>query len=254
MRAVFERMVAEVNLGNVGAVDLNARRQIDSFLNFGHMFGGGTSRNPLRDPRGSRYLDRRIYPRINSLILVTPRKATDIMDMLHVFRQVAVLPDEWKTKSAIRNLTNAETVSQTSQPSREHCARWSRATSWMQVKPFSLDVDEKPRRRFCVLEYSPSRGAEGLSPTGQAVLLLLEQPTGFLVLVVPDWKSRILPPDHRYFEEIMADFAHRAKSDPLSLLQQASEVNVGTLITRETGYVDMNKADIAELIQRFIPI
>jgi hypothetical protein len=124
----------------------------------------------------------------------------------------------------------------------------------MQVKHFSLDVDEAPRRRFCVLAYNPSRGAEGLSPSDQAVLLLLEQPAGFLVLVAPDWKSRILPPDHRYFEEIIADFAHRAKSDPLGLLQQASEVNVGSLITWETGFVETKKSHIAELIQRFIPV
>ncbi len=75
------------------------------FIDFGYMFGGGTGTDPFRDSRQSRYRDRRIYPRINSGALRTLRKTVNTMDTDQVFRQLAVLPDEWKTRSAIQNLT-----------------------------------------------------------------------------------------------------------------------------------------------------
>lgn len=111
-----------------------------------------------------------------------------------------------------------------------------------------------PRLRFCALAYSPSHGAEGLSPTDQAVLLLLEQPAALLVLIDPGWQRRIPLVDHDFFEGILTDFAHRAKSGPLGLLRQASELNHGPLITQEVGFVETHREAIAEFIQQFIPL
>ena len=122
------------------------------------------------------------------------------------------------------------------------------------MKDFSPAVNENPRFRFCALAYSQSHGAEGLLPGDRAILLLLEQPTRLLVLVDPGWQSRIPPVDHDFIEETIADLAHRAKSDPLGLLHQASELNLGPLVTRETGFVDTNMEGITEFVQRFVPV
>ena len=121
------------------------------------------------------------------------------------------------------------------------------------MKPFCQDLQGNPRLRFCALAYNPSHGAEGLSPADRAILLLLEQPTRLLVLVDPGWQSRIPLFDHGFFEETIADLAHRAKSDPLGLLNQASELNLGPLVTQETGLVGTNREGIAEFVQRFVP-
>lgn len=115
-------------------------------------------------------------------------------------------------------------------------------------------MDENRRLRFCALAYSPSHGAEGLSPADRAVLLLLEKSGELLVLVDPGWQSRILPTDRDFFEEIIADFARRAHSDPLGLLHQASELDLGPILTQETGIVDAKREGIAELIQSFVPV
>lgn len=93
-----------------------------------------------------------------------------------------------------------------------------------------------------------------MSPVDKAILLLLQEPGRLLVLVDPDWETRVLPVDRAFFKETIADLAHRAKSDPLGLLHQASELNLGLLVTQETGFVDISREDIAEFVRRFIPL
>lgn len=85
-------------------------------------------------------------------------------------------------------------------------------------------------------------------------MLLLKKPGRLLVLIDPGWQSRILPADREFFEEIIADFAHRAESDALGLLKQASELNLGPLITLETGFLAADRGGIADLVLRYIPI
>lgn len=74
-----------------------------TFIDFGHMFCG--PRGDLKPNfRASRYRDERIYPRVTNRLMVTLRKITDNLDEERVWRQTAVIPDEWKTPTAIRTV------------------------------------------------------------------------------------------------------------------------------------------------------
>ena len=52
------------------------------FIDFGHMFGGATGRDPFRHFRTSRYLDERIYPCIKPEFLLTIRRIVDTLGNL----------------------------------------------------------------------------------------------------------------------------------------------------------------------------
>lgn len=84
--------------------------------------------------------------------------------------------------------------------------------------------------------------------------MLLEQPGGLLVLVDPDWPNKILADDHDFFHQIRTDFARRAATDPASLIAQASELNVGPLVTLRTGLVEEDAELLREILQRFVPV
>lgn len=75
------------------------------FIDFGHMFGGATGRDPFRHVLASRYRDGRVYSRMKPRFLLTVRKILDTLDVNQLWQQLAAVPDEWKTKSAIQNFT-----------------------------------------------------------------------------------------------------------------------------------------------------
>lgn len=84
--------------------------------------------------------------------------------------------------------------------------------------------------------------------------MLLEQRGGLLVLIDPDWPNKILPDDHDFFDQIHADLARRAATDPASLIEQASELNVGPLVTLRTGLVEEDAEPLRGILQRFVPV
>lgn len=79
-------------------------RLMPVFIDFGRMFGGATGIESFRGLHESQYWDPRIYPRIDTATLLAFRKLSNTLDRDQVLRKLAVLPDEWKTDSAIQNL------------------------------------------------------------------------------------------------------------------------------------------------------
>lgn len=75
------------------------------FIDFGHMFGGATGRDPFRHVLASRYRDERIYSPVTFRFLLTLRTVLDNLNMEQIWRRLAAVPDEWKTRSAIQNFT-----------------------------------------------------------------------------------------------------------------------------------------------------
>lgn len=107
--------------------------------------------------------------------------------------------------------------------------------------------------RFCTLAYSPTVGRTKPS-CSDIVLLLIEQPKTMLILADPAWKRVIQPTDHGYVQEVLTDFADRAKSDPVVLFEQASEINLGPLVTAEVGVFDPEDTHLASMLQRFVSL
>lgn len=100
----------------------------------------------------------------------------------------------------------------------------------------------------------PSQASEEPLLAEHSVLLLIEQPDGVLVLVDPRWRNIVLPCDYEFFEEILRDFTRRAKADAAGLLELASDLNVGPLVTLETGFLPAGEGRLSELKRRFAPV
>jgi hypothetical protein len=74
------------------------------FVDYGHFFGG---------PKGelqphflaSRYLDSRIYQDVSSYQLLNCQRVVQCMDVERLFHRVQILPDDWKTDSALNGFT-----------------------------------------------------------------------------------------------------------------------------------------------------
>lgn len=83
-----------------------ADRQLEAvFVDFGHMFGGAAGSDPIRPFRASRYRDERIYPPISTSLLKKVRGIADNLETDRLWRRLGVLPEEWKSESAIENFT-----------------------------------------------------------------------------------------------------------------------------------------------------
>ena len=100
----------------------------------------------------------------------------------------------------------------------------------------------------------PSQASEEPLLAEKSALLLIEQTDGVLVLVDPEWRNFVLPPDYEFFEEILRDFTRRAKADAAGLLKLASALNVGPLVTLETGFLPTGEGRVSELKRRFAPV
>lgn len=58
---------------------------------------------------------------------------------------------------------------------------------------------------------------------------------GLRLLVSPEWQQIVHPSDHAYITAILADFHERAQLAPEALLEQASSLTVGPLVTHTCG-------------------
>jgi len=122
------------------------------------------------------------------------------------------------------------------------------------VKTFTPAANKNPMIRFCVLAYSPGDAAEGPSPDDRDILLLIENTSGAVLLINPDWQELIRAADVEYLGALLTDFRHRAKLDARRLFEQASELNVGPLLTRDAGVAKRDDPRIAQLMARFVPL
>ena len=84
---------------------------------------------------------------------------------------------------------------------------------------------------------------------------MLEDPNGGLrFLVDPDWRAVVQAEDKVYIESLLSDLLERAKEQPADLFKQLSSLEVGPLVTRETGEQISDHPPLAELISRFVQI
>ncbi len=83
----------------------DGRGRLDAFfIDHGHLFGGpdGRHRLPLF---ASRYLNPRIYPRMDRSTAFNLLKVVDCLDVDRLWNRVQALPDDWKSPSALDGFT-----------------------------------------------------------------------------------------------------------------------------------------------------
>ena len=107
--------------------------------------------------------------------------------------------------------------------------------------------------RFCTLASRATGAGSDRSSSEGAILLLVERPAALRVLIHPHWAEKVLPQDRDYLSRIRDDFRQRAMTDPDGLFKQASELNVGPLITLKTGFVTDDPASLNEMMKQFLP-
>jgi hypothetical protein len=93
-----------------------------------------------------------------------------------------------------------------------------------------------PPQRYCALAYAEQERGAILSPeTHPVVLVLVRSVHTHRILVNPNWRSFVRPPDSPYIGELLEDWKQRLAEDPESLFLQLSSLNTGPLIVIETG-------------------
>ena len=122
------------------------------------------------------------------------------------------------------------------------------------MKIFTAAADKKSSFQYCLLAYSPSHGTEFPSADDRPVMLLLKTLSRLVVMIEPDWREFIMLADREYLDSVIADIRRRAELDPAALFQQATELNLGPLITQEAGCTDENHFRFAEILAHFLPI
>ncbi len=87
------------------------------------------------------------------------------------------------------------------------------------------------------------------------VLIVLEDARGGLrFLVDPGWRAVVRAEDVEYTESLLSDFLDRAKEQPATLLEQLSSLEVGPLVTKETGEKISDHPALLELSSRFVQL
>lgn len=77
---------------------------------------------------------------------------------------------------------------------------------------------------------------------------------GLRFLVDPDWRAVALGEDEAYLESLFGDLLERARAQPANLFMQLSSLEVGPLVTRETGECLADHPHLAELCSRFVQL
>ena len=97
--------------------------------------------------------------------------------------------------------------------------------------------------------------AQGFGGATPVVLIVLEDAKGCLrFLVDPGWRAVVRAEDVEYTESLLGDFLERAKEQPATLFNQLSSLEVGPLVTHETGEKISDHAFLLELYSRFVQL
>ena len=103
--------------------------------------------------------------------------------------------------------------------------------------------------RFCALAY---RSQELGEPTPVFLIVLEDSKQGLRFLVDPDWRGLVHEGDVEHIESLLSDFLERAKEQPEALFKQLSSLDVGALVTQETGEQISDRPALLELSSRFV--
>jgi hypothetical protein len=87
------------------------------------------------------------------------------------------------------------------------------------------------------------------------IVIVLKDASGGLRFVVdPRWRTVICSEDVEYMESLLRDFLERAKEQPATLFKQLSSLDVGPIVTQETGEQISDYPALLELSSRFVQI
>jgi hypothetical protein len=96
--------------------------------------------------------------------------------------------------------------------------------------------EPKSQMQFCTVAYRGQQADPSFAVGNQIILILIySQAAGLRLLASPDWQQTVPAWDHAYITAILADFRERAWSAPEALLEQASSLSVGPLVTHTCG-------------------
>ena len=113
------------------------------------------------------------------------------------------------------------------------------------------DMSGSPCMRFCALEYR----AQGAGGTSFSILLVFEDANSSLrFLVDPNWRSLVQLEDVNYINDLLIDFLERAKEQPKELFKQVSSLEVGPLVTQQTGEKISDYPFLLSLLSRFVQL
>lgn len=106
--------------------------------------------------------------------------------------------------------------------------------------------------RFCAVEYrSPGQGSAA-SLENQIVLVTIQNEHGSLRFFLnPNWKRIVRADDLDYVESFLGDLGRRASVDAGALFKQLSSMEVGPLVTSETGHSLRDYPTITALVEGF---
>ena len=97
--------------------------------------------------------------------------------------------------------------------------------------------------------------AQGSGRDTPTIAIVLEDARGALrFLVDPGWRAVILAEDVEYFESLLRDLPERAKEQPQTLFKQLSLLEIGPLVTQETGEQLSDHPVLFDLSSRFVQL
>jgi hypothetical protein len=113
-----------------------------------------------------------------------------------------------------------------------------------------------PAQQFTALAYS----ADDLLPPpidpASVIIILVFDPEASTLeaRIEPHWDRVVLEHDREYISTVLEDFRQRIRLDPIHLLEQISNLNVGPLVTAASGFDLGSNPEILNLFEKFITL
>ena len=126
----------------------------------------------------------------------------------------------------------------------------------------TLNEEERPRQEISGASASPlpqfcalAHRTQDSGGDAHIFLIVFKAASGSLrFLIDPGWRSVVCTRDLEYIGSLLHDFLGRAKEQPAALFEQLSSLDVGPLVTQETGERISDHPALRELSSRFVPL
>ena len=180
------------------------------FVDHGHLFGG--PKGELRRKfEASRYLDPRIYQSASSQQLLSFQKIARDLDVDKLWKSAQILPDNWKTSSALKGYAECLNRLSTSQLLQNIVDTMVEAHRQANRREGIIShTDESSQLQFCALEYRPQNWTVGASRAESIILLAMQGPNNDLrFLVSPTLRQVVQSEDLEYIDSLLKDLVVR---------------------------------------------
>lgn len=105
---------------------------------------------------------------------------------------------------------------------------------------------------FCTLGYRPNGIVLAASEDASIIAIAtLNEDSQLTVAVAPDWRAFVEHEDAKYIQSLLEDISERSKLSPEALFEQLSSLNVGPLVTQETGTGLLDQVPLVDMLSRF---